>query len=85
MNEHVDGNALAGPLSELFTVDMTIATGRCAHCDDVSELARAMVYEDDMGIVLRCSACDDVLMTIVHTDGSTCVDLSGVRSLQVYT
>ncbi|MGV8882879.1 MAG: DUF6510 family protein [Rhodoglobus sp.] len=25
---HVDGNALAGPLLELFGVDMTTATGR---------------------------------------------------------
>lgn len=84
MNEHVDGNALAGPLSELFNADMTVATGRCAHCSDVSPLARAMVYEDEMGIVVRCSSCEDVLMTIVHSEASTCIDLSGVRSLEIF-
>ncbi|WP_333937949.1 DUF6510 family protein [Streptomyces sp. HUAS 31] len=29
---YVDGNALAGPLSEVFAVDVTPATSRCANC-----------------------------------------------------
>ena len=31
---HVDGNVLAGPLSDVFSVDMTTATGTCASCAD---------------------------------------------------
>ena len=30
--EHLDGNALAGPLGEIFAVDVTAAVGRCASC-----------------------------------------------------
>ena len=29
MPEPVDGNSLAGPLSELFSADLTTATARC--------------------------------------------------------
>src|SRR5918994_1022683 len=31
--QHVDGNALAGPLAEFFTFDITMATGRCNGAD----------------------------------------------------
>jgi len=40
---HVDGNALAGPLSEVFRDDITTALGRCTSCGDVSVLAEALV------------------------------------------
>jgi len=33
--EHVDGNVLAGPLSELFRFDLTMTSGECRHCGDV--------------------------------------------------
>ncbi|MDQ1572918.1 MAG: hypothetical protein QOH44_477, partial [Actinomycetota bacterium] len=44
MMSHLDGNAIAGPLSEIFGADMTMASGRCGGCGDVSPLAMAMVY-----------------------------------------
>jgi hypothetical protein len=31
-NLWTDGNALAGPLHEVFRVDVTIAVGRCREC-----------------------------------------------------
>ncbi|QBJ89072.1 hypothetical protein D0Z67_01195 [Streptomyces seoulensis] len=37
----LDGNALAGPLSELFAVDLTVATRRCAHCGAEGSPARS--------------------------------------------
>jgi hypothetical protein len=81
--EHVDGNALAGPLSELFRFDLTMTAGECRHCHDVSVLARAMVYLDPSGYVVRCSACGDILMTVVIGPERTWVDLSGVAGLQI--
>ncbi len=30
--DYQDGNALAGPLSEIFTLDVTAAQGTCAAC-----------------------------------------------------
>lgn len=55
MDGHVDGNALAGMLSELFSFDVTLARCRCASCGDVAVIARAMVYGGEQGRVVRCS------------------------------
>ena len=83
MTEHLDGNVLAGPLSELFRDDMTTATGRCAHCGDVSVLAEALVYDAAPGWCVRCHACGDVLMTLVWADDRLRIDLRGVTALEV--
>ena len=81
--DHVDGNILAGPLSELFRFDLTTTSGECRHCGDVTVLARAMVYLDPSGYVVRCCACGDVLFTVVIGPARTWVDLSGVAGLQI--
>lgn len=83
MTTRVDGNALAGPLSELFRFDMTRAAGRCSGCRDESVLASATVYESAMGAVVRCSHCGDVLMTIVETRDRTWLDLRGITGLHL--
>jgi len=81
--QHLDGNALAGPLSELFRFDLTETTGECRHCGDTTVLARALVYPDPSGYVVRCSACGDVLLAIVSTEKRTWLDLSGIAGLQI--
>lgn len=83
MSAHVDGNAAAGVLSELFRFDMTSASGRCAGCGDLSVLARGLVWETPMGVVLRCGHCGDVLVTIVERDGTCWIDLRGVTGLHI--
>ena len=83
MPEPVDGNSLAGPFSELFSVDLTMATARCFVCGDVSELARATVYPDPTGFVVRCGRCDDVLMVIIEEPDSICLELRGMSWLKV--
>lgn len=80
---HLDGNVLAGLLSELFAVDITTASSRCHSCGDIAELARSMVYVDPTGYVVRCSHCDDVLMVIVEEAESFCLDLQGMSLLRV--
>ena len=55
--QHVDGNALAGPLAEFFTFDVTIATARCKGCGTVAELARAMVYQSGPARELPSTCC----------------------------
>ena len=34
-----DGNTLAGPLSEVFGVELTTAAGRCRSCGTTSQVA----------------------------------------------
>jgi ribosomal protein S27E len=80
---HLDGNVLAGPLSELFSTDMTAAVGRCLGCADESALACARVYPDAMGYVVRCRRCGDVLMTLVAGPGDVRVEMRGMAMLRV--
>jgi hypothetical protein len=82
---HVDGNALAGPLSDIFSVDMTTASGTCASCGDSSPLATSMVYLKPKTYIVRCHVCDSILLTIVQSSRETRVDLSGMASLRVTT
>ena len=83
MTEHLDGNSLAGPLSELFRGDVTTAMARCAGCGDVSVLAEAMVYDSAPGWTARCHACGDVLLTFVRVAGALRIDLRGITALEV--
>jgi hypothetical protein len=82
---HVDGNVLAGPLSEIFSVDMTMATGTCASCGDAAPLATSMVYLKPKTYIVRCHVCDSVLLTIIQSSQATRIDLSGMASLTIAT
>lgn len=77
----LDGNALAGPLGELFRFDLTTTEGECRHCRDSAVLARAVVYPDPSGYVVRCRACGEVLL--VHSAERTWLDLSGIAGLRI--
>ena len=79
---HVDGNALAGVLSELFRFDVTMARMRCASCGDLAVLARAMVYGGEQGLVVRCGACGDALMVVVPMGDRTRIQLRGAAWLE---
>jgi Zn finger protein HypA/HybF involved in hydrogenase expression len=79
----LDGNAIGGELLELFGVEMTIATGVCAGCRAVEQVARLDVYVRAPGIVVRCPHCDSVLMRIVRGRDRVWLDLSGVRTIEI--
>jgi hypothetical protein len=78
-----DGNTMAGPLSEVFAVEMTTAIGRCRGCGTSSELATFRVYGPDPGFVGRCPNCESVLMRMVRTSDAVWLDLSGVSALRI--
>jgi hypothetical protein len=80
---HIDGNVLAGPLSEIFGADMTAAMGRCAGCGDVSPLAMAMVYLKPNAFVVRCHVCDTMLLTLIQSSGANRLDLAGLAGLTI--
>jgi uncharacterized Zn finger protein len=80
---HVDGNAIAGVLTDLFRFEVTTARVRCASCGNVAMLAQAMVYGGDQGLVVRCLECGDALMVIVQMPGHTRVQLRGMAWLEV--
>jgi hypothetical protein len=77
----LDGNAIGGLLIEVFGTEMTTATGTCGSCGTVSQVAELAVYRPGLGTVVRCRACEAILMTFVQIRGVTCVDLLGLASL----
>ncbi|WP_328390719.1 DUF6510 family protein [Nocardia sp. NBC_00416] len=82
-DDHVDGNALAGPLSEVFVADITLCDCRCGHCGRTGPLASAMVYTHCPGRVARCSQCARVLLRITETPTGTWLDLGSGASLRL--
>lgn len=80
---HLDGNAVAGPLWEVFRIDIIAAIGRCKNCGAVRAFGEALVYSDAPGIVVRCSACEGVLLRLVETPTSFWLDVSGLSYLQI--
>ena len=79
----LDGNAIGGLLREIFTMEMTTAVGTCASCGAVNELGRVHVYVHAPGTVVRCPACESVLLRIVRGRGRYWVDLSGTSCLEL--
>lgn len=80
---HVDGDALAGPLSELFAVDVTGAAGNCAGCGLSSTVASMPVYDRAPGVVARCPGCDSVIMRLVRSSDAAWLDLTGTSVLHI--
>ena len=78
----LDGNAIAGLLREIFTMEMTTAETTCAGCGKVHAVGRVDVYVNAPGVVVRCPACEQVLMRIVQGRGRYWLDLTGTRSLE---
>jgi hypothetical protein len=79
----LDGNAIAGTLTDVFGVDMTLVTATCAGCGAAGVLAETMVYLRAPGTVVRCRHCESVLVVMVERRGRYCVDMQGVSGLRV--
>ncbi len=78
-----DGNALAGPLREIFTVDVTAATCRCVSCGRTGEVATLRVYRHAPGLVARCPGCDAVVLRLTRAPHAAWLDLKGTTALRI--
>ena len=82
IDRELDGNALAGMLESMFGGDMTAVPGRCAHCATINMVGAMRVYMGGPGAVLRCPACDGVVLRVVETAEATYVDARGIAYLR---
>jgi hypothetical protein len=82
-DQYVDGNALAGPLREVFTVDVSAALSRCASCGRTGPVAELRVYTRAPGLVARCPCCEEVVLRITRTPSDAWLDLRGATSLRI--
>jgi Zn finger protein HypA/HybF involved in hydrogenase expression len=62
---------------------MTVAESTCAGCGKVDVVGRVDVYMNAPGVVVRCPACQSVLMRIVQGPGRYWLDLTGIRTLEL--
>jgi hypothetical protein len=81
----LDGNAMAGLLQEVFVDDVTTALGACGSCGNVADLGEqsAFMYPTSPGAVLRCAACESVLMVIVRTRTTVRVGFEGLAWIEI--
>jgi hypothetical protein len=79
----LDGNAVAGVLQEIFAVEMTASPTECASCGNEGELGTLLAYTQAPGIVLRCPACKEVMLTIVQTPDAIYLDARGMVYLRL--
>lgn len=79
--EALDGNAIAGLLHEVFSSEMTTATGTCGTCGAASVVAELVVYLQAPGTVVRCPVCGNIMMVFVRRQAMTCVDLTGMADM----
>jgi hypothetical protein len=82
-DQYEDGNALAGPLGEIFAVDVTAAIQRCLNCSRADAVATLRVYRHAPGLVARCPGCDAVVLRIVRTPTDAWLDLTGAMNLRI--
>jgi hypothetical protein len=81
-DQRLDGNAVAGVLAALFGEDITVVPGRCDQCGTVNVIGAMRAYVRSPGIVLRCPACDGVVLRVVETRESTYLDVRGAAFLR---
>jgi hypothetical protein len=79
----LDGNAAAGPLTDLFAVDLTEARSRCAACGTTTMLGAHHLYADAPALVLRCPSCTEVVLRFAAQQGRLLLDLRGAQLLVV--
>jgi len=77
----LDGNAVAGVLFEIFAEDMTASPTECAHCGNVGEMGTLLAFTQAPGLVLRCPACEGIMLRIVETPKAIYLDARGAAYL----
>ena len=77
----LDGNAAAGMLEEIFAGDLTAHPAECANCGTVSLVGTLMAFNQAPGVVLRCPACEEVMMRLVRTPNGLLFEARGTVSI----
>ena len=73
----LDANATAGLLYEIFGTEMTASPTECANCGNQDEIGTLLAFTQGPGIVLRCSACEQVVLRITQLPNEILLDARG--------
>ncbi len=79
----LDANAVAGIFQEIFGVEMTASPTECANCGAEGEIGTLLAFTHTPGIVLRCPACENVVVRITQTPTAYYIDARGAVYLRL--
>ena len=79
----LDGNAVAGLLQEIFAAEMTASPTECASCGREGEMGTLLAFTQSPGVILRCPACESVVMRVVQTTKAIYLDARGAAYLRL--
>jgi hypothetical protein len=75
-DDHLDGNAEAGLLREIFATEFTTVERICQSCGDRNAGGAHRSYLG-AGVVLRCPNCGDIALRVVPRDRDCVLDMRG--------
>ena len=78
----LDANATAGLLFEIFGLEMTASPTECTTCGNKGEVGTLLAFTQGPGIILRCSACESVVLRIIQTSDAIYMDARGAVYLR---
>lgn len=81
----LDAQAVAGVLRAVFARDVTAASAVCAGCGREGAFAEMRLYGGGTGAVIRCPACEHLLLRLVETPRGMWLEMQGVRRLTIPT
>jgi hypothetical protein len=81
---HIDGNAIAGRLQEIFVAESTTLERTCQSCGDRNPVGAHRCYQG-AGMVLRCPNCGDVALRLAALPDEYVFELRGAWSGRLET
>ena len=80
-DQHIDGNGIAGLLSEIAGADLTAVLRTCQSCGDRRAVGEHLAFRS-AGVVLRCANCSDVAVVVGMQDTRLVVEWHGVYEIE---
>ena len=82
METWLDGNGVAGLLTEVFGTELTAVLRACGSCGTEAAIGAHRAYRG-AGVVLRCPGCGDVAIRIVQLPDRNVVLVRGSWSAEL--
>ena len=78
----LDGNGMAGLLTEVFGADITAVVRSCGSCGTAAPIGAHRAYRG-AGVVLRCPGCEDVAIRIAQLPDRTVLEVRGAWTVEL--
>lgn len=75
----VDGNAVAGMLTDVLAGDPTRVELTCGHCAARVPLAETVVEREPTSAIVRCRTCTHTLLTLLDSPEAIVVRVGGLE------